>query len=212
MSGVLHGVLMAGVSSNRPPSTGWTQVAMTGYTGFTNPTITVDGAGRHFTMYHINQDWTCPGEFRSLSASSNYTLTVRITKTLFSSNRNHVMLALRDSASGKLVTFGWESFGAGTGSAGNRLVSYDLLNSSTGNTTPAGTNLRTTAGYTDEWLRIQDDGTNRVLSSSADGVSWTSRLTELRTNYITPNQIGWVMANNAAGGNSTADLIYWTEQ
>lgn len=199
------------VASTLPPSSGWTQVAMTGYSGYTDPTITADATGRHFAISNINQDWTCPGEFRTLAASSNYTVTAKITKTLFGGNRSHAMLALRNSSSGKLVTFGWEVFGSPTGNAGSRMVSYNLASSTTGNTTPAGTNYRETAGFTDQWLRIADNGTNRILSSSSDGVTWTARVTQSRINYITPNQIGWVMTNHAAGGDSTADLIHWQE-
>jgi len=197
--------------STVPPSSGWTQVAMTGHTGYTNPTITADAAGRHFTMYNINQDWTCPGEFRSLAATSNYTVTAKVTKTLYGGNRSHAMLALRESSSGKLVTFGWEVFGSPTGDSGSRMVSYNLASSTTGNAAPDGTNYRNATGYSDEWVRIADDGTNRILSSSPDGLAWTARVTQSRTNYITPDQIGWVMTNCAAGGTSTADLLYWRE-
>ena len=40
------------------------------------------------------------------------------------------------------------------------------------------------------WFQLEDDGTNRNMYISLDGVNWTLMKSESRTNYCTPNQVG----------------------
>ena len=50
-----------------------------------------------------------------------------------------------------------------------------------------------------KWLRIVDDGVNRLTYLSSDGTYWTSVYSEGRTTYLTPNQIGVCIVNWQAG-------------
>jgi hypothetical protein len=46
------------------------------------------------------------------------------------------------------------------------------------------------------WLRIADDGTNRICSVSADGVNWLQWHSVGRTDYITADEVGFFVGGN----------------
>ena len=54
------------------------------------------------------------------------------------------------------------------------------------------------------WLRIRDDATTRFFGFSVDGLTWWEFFSVGRTDYITPNQIGFYGDSN----NTTAGLQY----
>lgn len=64
------------------------------------------------------------------------------------------------------------------------------------------------------WLRIADDGSNRVCSYSADGQQWHIFHTIGRTDYLTANEIGFAISSeNNATPNLAAGmrLFHWKE-
>lgn len=50
------------------------------------------------------------------------------------------------------------------------------------------------------WLRVHDDRTNRVWSLSFDGLTWVDLLSEARTTFLTPTQIGFGGFNHISIG------------
>ncbi|MDX4957939.1 DUF4249 domain-containing protein [Delftia acidovorans] len=110
-----------------------------------------------------------------------YTLTARLrslrpTKPFVSTG-----IGLRNSATGQLVVF-------------------DILSPTTGTkirVTKFNTSVSFSADYTtlefpsivDIWMRIADNGTNRVFSYSSDGVYWTQFFSVGRTDFTTPDQL-----------------------
>jgi hypothetical protein len=61
------------------------------------------------------------------------------------------------------------------------------------------------------WLRIQDNGTNRIYSWSMDGVNFEVSYTIGRTTYITPDEVGFfVNPANASYGPSML-LLSWKQ-
>lgn len=54
----------------------------------------------------------------------------------------------------------------------------------------------------DFWMEIEDDLTNRIIRISADGFHWQRVLSESRTTWVTPDQVGFFLNPNgfAAGG------------
>ena len=60
------------------------------------------------------------------------------------------------------------------------------------------------------WLRIKDDGTNRLFSVSTDGVNWTQVGTEGRTTYLTATKVGWFIRTQGPGP-QVASLLAWTQ-
>jgi hypothetical protein len=49
------------------------------------------------------------------------------------------------------------------------------------------------------WLRVRDNGTNRIYEFSYNGVDWVFFFSVVRTDFITPDQIGWGAANDLTG-------------
>lgn len=63
-----------------------------------------------------------------------------------------------------------------------------------------------------QWFRITDDGTNRILSISSDGLNWLVQHTIGRTDYLTANQVGfYVSKQNLATPNFSviSRLVSW---
>lgn len=60
------------------------------------------------------------------------------------------------------------------------------------------------------WLRMQDNGTNRIASISIDGYNFIPYYTESRTNYITPNYIGFGIQPNSSTYPTTALIQSWS--
>lgn len=42
-----------------------------------------------------------------------------------------------------------------------------------------------------EWFKLSDDGTNRTIALSTDGINWKNFHSISRTDYITPDQVGF---------------------
>lgn len=61
------------------------------------------------------------------------------------------------------------------------------------------------------WLRLTDDGTNRVASYSGDGVNWLQMYSVARTDFITPNQVGFLVSCGSASSQVALRLMSWKE-
>ena len=61
------------------------------------------------------------------------------------------------------------------------------------------------------WLRIQDDGTDRISSFSMDGVTWTVLHTVGRTDFLTADEVGFAVDSNNATWPAQMWLIHWVE-
>lgn len=90
---------------------------------------------------------------------------------------------------------------SGTGSSG---ITY--TNSTDFNFAPLTSNLQNTG----VWLRGTDDGTNRIVSFSGDGINFTQFHSITRTTSITPNEVGLIVGNYATAGQSTIPNTFFT--
>jgi hypothetical protein len=94
----------------------------------------------------------------------------------------HGGIALRDSGTGKVIVleyrFSDESFYIENYSSA---TSYDATRSTNA--------VRVTGPVVH--LKIEDNNTNRISSASVDGQSWVQLETVARTDYATPDQIGF---------------------
>jgi hypothetical protein len=60
------------------------------------------------------------------------------------------------------------------------------------------------------WMAVTDDNTNRIWRMSGDGQHWQKLLTVSRTNFITPNRVGF-MANSVNGSHDTGvQVLSWS--
>lgn len=110
-------------------------------------------------------------------------------------------IVLRESSSGKLYIFYIVQSGT-TGSI--RIQKWDDL--TTVNSTPYDKgaipkDLR--------YLHIDDNNTNHTFSWSADGVHKVPLLTESRTTFITPNEIGFAVYNQSTVEDCGALVLDW---
>lgn len=168
-----------------PPSTGWSTTTL----GST--TITDNNTDRLMTIPSAAGD-NHRVEYRTLSPASNYTLTVYINAVPGVLNTTVFLagLYLRNSVSGSLVKFGVDFRAAATS-----LYIQKWTNPTTFSADYASIST-SLVGYMPQWLRIVDDGTNRILKISSDGLDWYTLHTVGRTDFITPDQIGWGSSNS----------------
>ena len=60
------------------------------------------------------------------------------------------------------------------------------------------------------WLRLVDDNTNRIVSTSADGLNWVQVLSHGRTSGLNPNQVWFGLSIESASYSAGMTLIDWT--
>ena len=63
------------------------------------------------------------------------------------------------------------------------------------------------------WIKYEDDNTNRKISISADGYSWSQIVSLSRTDYLTPTQIGIFIYGyqSTPAQNQGATFLHWKE-
>lgn len=138
--------------------------------------------------------------------STPYTMTAAFTGILCGNKDSRISLIVRDSASGKFVVWG---------------VNYDSFNnefklalSQYNSPTSGNANVffqRLMTVFPILFLRMTDDGTNRIYYISVDGVNWINVYSEARTTWMTANQIGWGMNPGGSSGFPVATtLLSWT--
>jgi hypothetical protein len=126
-------------------------------------------------------------------------MTVQATKSNFFGGG----LCFRQSSDSKLVTFGV------AGGASNNMAEAKWTNETT-----------FSADYTlspdpnpgdwDLWIRIADNGTNRIVSWSPDGLTWTDLHTVGRTDFLTADQVGFY-ANPSNSQALWVNLFHWKQ-
>lgn len=119
-----------------------------------------------------------------------YTLTVALKPVMFGADFASVGVAWRESGTGRLAPWVWAA------ASGYKLQALKYTDTGTYNSLyqevayqPVGDAI---------WLRAADDGTNRTVSISSDGVNWVQFHQVSRTDFLTADQIGLVVnAQNA---------------
>lgn len=118
-------------------------------------------------------------------------------------------LAFRQSSDGKLhlLLCGGSVSGGTPGIFSIKFTNPTTFSASYAST--LGFNLNT--GFPPAFLRIADNGTNRTVSYSMDGVNFTEYHTIGRTDFLTADQVGFFA--NAASSTlaATATLLSWKE-
>ncbi len=134
--------------------------------------------------------------------STPYTITIAVLPLLWPANYDFIHLGWRQSSDGKLVhiRFGYVS---------DWRLSVIKSNSPTSDS----------ATYVDYvwrrdcplFLRIADDGTDRICSYSADGQHWMTLHTVGRTDFLTPDQVFWGVDTRVATQKAGCTLLSWEE-
>lgn len=128
------------------------------------------------------------------SPSTPWTLTVHQRAALYPGNSCQAGLCFRESSSGKIASLhvgftggGWAIQSTKWNSATSFSANYVTASS---------------AGYVPRWLRIADDGSNRICSYSDDGVNFLAYHSIGRTDFLTADQAGFFVS---AGGGTSKD-------
>lgn len=179
-----------------PPSTGWT--------AFNSGSVTDNKTSRLMTRTNAASD-PFRGEVRTLSPASNYTATCYLEASMPPLPYVRTGIVLRNSGSGNFILFG-SAYDAGVGSF--VLWTSKWVDPATLSATYAETSPWNLIGGIPKWLRIRDDNTNRYFEYSYNAVDWILHgASTLRTDFITPDQIGWaVSANSGYAGTAVARL------
>jgi hypothetical protein len=129
-----------------------------------------------------------------------YTITAYIRPTIYPSANCLAGLVFRQSSDGKLATF---SVGAHAG--GIRFQSGKWTNA----TTFSAAYSEIAPTIVPNWMRIADDGSNRIVSFSDDGQNFIPFHTVGRTDFITADQVGFFAQANTRDVYLT--LLHWKE-
>lgn len=116
-------------------------------------------------------------------------------------------LILRKNSTGEFVTFYDIDFSTSAFGT-NRQIRVQRWNS------PTSFNSQQSINYVQgampiSWLRVVDDNTDRKFYVSYDGVHFLLVFSETRTNFITPDEIGFGIANVLSGGVTGANGGAW---
>lgn len=183
-----------------PPTSGWSWVnqgsATVDSTYGQGIALVVPGAGDTVTM---------TARVRTKPAGA-YTVTAHMIGDRGNKDYHAWGLLWRESTGGTMVLHGYQV-------SGIQLQLNQKWSSATA--VSATYSNYNTYGPPFEWLRIQDDGaTNRLLFGSCDGQHWQQLHSVGRTDYQTPDQIGFfVSPRNAITPNWDSVLVVdsWTE-
>lgn len=139
---------------------------------------------------------------KKAAPATPYTITAAFLFTFELANFNMFGLLHRQSSDGKITNFGLVS----------NTVPQLMVQNHTNATTFSAT-LKNVAwiGGTPLWMRIADDGTNRLYSISGDGQNWHEYHSVARTTFLTADEVGWYVATNNVTYPMDATLISWKE-
>ncbi len=117
-----------------------------------------------------------------------------------------VGMVWRQSSDGKIITFGFVH-GATTGKEGIQIGKYTSVTTFSAEYTK----IPITFGSAPFFMKISDDGTNRICSFSSDGTNYYAIHTVGRTDFLTADQIGFYANANNASFDTAVTLLSWQE-
>ncbi len=120
---------------------------------------------------------------KNVAPATPYTVTAYFEHAMFG-DQARAGLLFRESSSGKFTMYEY-LLATSTSPVSVRNTYYS---SPTTPVSAAGT-IQVASIY--PWMRIRDDGVNRIFSVSRDGQHWVQTTTEGRTNNLTADEYGW---------------------
>lgn len=202
----------AGPPMADPPTTGWTAANMQSGAAFAQ-----DLDGMLFSSPTVGSTLAFGHQYRTYPGST-FTLTtyqeVDYLAASGISNFNtyfHSGITIWDGT--KSVIYGTFNNGAGAvgGWAGSgwNVAGVQLSNNTTHSAFDGSPLLAQTLCKIPNWWRFQDDGTNRIVQYSLNGLQWRTYVTESRTTFLTPTRIG-ISLSNCGGATGFNRLRSWT--
>lgn len=141
---------------------------------------------------------------KKAAPATPYTITVAIIPSSLGLNYQQAGILFRQSSDGKFITLGLEY-----ATAGLILAVYKYTNPTTYNSSY--TTRAFSQGQQPIWLRITDNGTNRICYWSMDGQNFFQFHSVGRTDFLTADEVGFYVndqTNTYEAGNL---LLHWKE-
>lgn len=135
-----------------------------------------------------------------------YTITAAFLTSNVAVNYLACGLLFRQSSDGKLVTLQRETNSGFTSGWGVNSLTFDSPTAVVSEVAVIGA-----LGFGVQWLRIADNGTNRICSFSADGQNWQVLHTVSRTSHLTADQVGIFCDSLNGSWPSNMTLLSWKE-
>lgn len=118
---------------------------------------------------------------KTVAPATPYTVTAYIDGLIPANTATRYGLLFRESSSGKFSAYQFE----GAAPPGLEVTFYS------GPTAPVSVSGALSVPMLYSWIRIKDDGTNRLYSFSRDGQNWVQQFSESRTLNFTADEYGW---------------------
>lgn len=144
---------------------------------------------------------------KKAAPSTPYTITAFFIPLLYPTQYYQAGLCWRQSSNGKLVTFGL----GGANTSGNP-DDFEITKWNSATSFSAGyTQANTGTLFIRMWLRITDNGTNRICSFSHDGQNFMQFHSVGRTDFLTADEVGFhIYCNNGTQG-AGMTLLSWKQ-
>jgi hypothetical protein len=152
---------------------------------------------------------------RTIPAAPYVVTAAILPQLVFPANFVSFGLALRESGTGEIMTFGPVSDTGRGDPAGLIMTATKFTNATTFSAhytlVPANPPAAAWQMGPCMWLQIEDDNTNRILRVSNDGRHFKQLFSVGRTDFLTPDQIG-IFANSGNATHAGAGLLLsWDE-
>lgn len=141
---------------------------------------------------------------KKAAPATPYTVTAAITPMSVALNYQQAGILFRQSSDGKFVTFGLEYATAGVVLAVYKYTGVTAFSASY-------TSRGFLQGQQPIWLRITDDGTNRICSWSMDGQNFIQFHSVGRTDFITADEVGFYCNDSTNTYDAGNLLLSWKE-
>lgn len=139
---------------------------------------------------------------KKAAPATPYTITAAFIPQVIAANFHQFGLVFRESGTGKIHVFTYQQNSA-------RLLSSLKYASPT---SFSATYVQQAAwSYPIVWLRIADDGVNRICSYSNDGQHWEVFHTIGRTDFLTADEVGFCVDVESSGFGLGVALLSWKE-
>jgi len=122
------------------------------------------------------------------------------------SNNPLAGLTWRQSSDGKLVRYGFYQ-----SAAGQIRVQHGKFTSATAISANYVDEIYAAQSFSPLWLKITDNGTNRLIFTGRDGQNWIQIDSQGRTDFMTADEVGWFVEAGGATYDAGATLISWKE-
>lgn len=142
---------------------------------------------------------------RKAAPSTPYTITAAFAASILNLSNQRAGLCFRQSSDGKLVIF----YLLATNAAFT-LQTDKFTNETTGSATYSSIAANAMRGPV-VFLRIADNGTNRICSYSTDGQNWIQIHSVGRTDFLTADQVGFFVSEESNSVAAGMTLLSWKE-